>query len=62
MMRSYKQAICDYCHAGIDLYPNPISTKIFNEILTEKGSVVEGRKHFCGKMCHSLFLKKVSHE
>lgn len=59
MIKSYKQAICNHCECGIDLYPYPISTKRFNEILIESGVVVKGSKHFCDQDCYSRYIEEV---
>jgi len=57
-IKTYKQAICNSCGNGIDLYPCPISSKRFNEILEEKGGLVFGRKHFCDGECYKDYCNK----
>ena len=55
-MKSYKQAVCDSCGNGIDVYPYPISTRRFNDILECGGAIVVGKKHYCNKECQEKSL------
>jgi len=54
-IKTYKQAICDNCGCGIDVYPCPISSKRLSELVVDKGGLVFGRKHFCDAECYKQY-------